>query len=378
MVRLPHLLVAITALTFLNAVLVDSVVLPPFPISSPQLSDNSRPVRDASYLPEEPPPLPPLIPVAGTSKAIPGKKPPPPPKKSWTPAQTPYHNKAAELLKLTHVPLKTSCQILRTFYNMTQGSNWSNQDGWQYVDSVAIPGPQPGRPPFGRHRNSNVKVSRRQAQPSTESDSRPFRASTLPNDKMDDVSSSSGPETHPDTHPDTMPRPPEGDNDDRPGGIRGSGSGDLSSMPGTNPSTELDVDNCCGWYGVVCIGPDGKFPPHWPPYDEDLISSRFATSDPVLSTAPLEYFNKRKVPYYSYHDRQWRHHHPDGNRGGRVKGDDRDGDDGIYDKRIGDDSESRTPQGPLDSPTNVPGDTMPERGEGGKILDIDDWYIVEL
>ncbi|KAF9313016.1 hypothetical protein BG003_005680 [Podila horticola] len=175
-----------------------------------------------------------------------------------------------------------------------------------------------------------------------------------------------------------MPRPPEGDNDDRPGGIRGSGSGDLSSMPGTNPSTELDVDNCCGWYGVVCIGPDGKFPPHWPPYDEDLISSRFATSDPVLSTAPLEYFNKRKVPYYSYHDRQWRHHHPDGNRGGRVKGDDRDGDDGIYDKRIGDDSESRTPQGPLDSPTNVPGDTMPERGEGGKILDIDDWYIVEL
>ncbi|KAF9300696.1 hypothetical protein BGZ74_007609 [Mortierella antarctica] len=260
---------------------------------------------------------------------------------------------------------------------MTQGGYWSNQDGWQYVDSVAIPGPQPGRPPTGRRRHSNIKVSRRQAQPSADSDSRPFGASSsgnlnrarsiVPNDNSVDNSSSNGPETHPDTHP-------EGDNDDQPRGSRGGR--DPSSMPGTNPSTDLDVDNCCGWYGVVCIGPDGKFPPHWPPYDEDLISSRFSTPDPVLS-APLEHFNKRKEPYYSYHDRQWRHHHLGGNRGGRGKDDDRDGYDGIYDGRT-DDGESRTPQGPQDSPTNMPGDTTRDWGEGSKMPDIDDWYILEL
>ncbi|KAF9333403.1 hypothetical protein BG006_003674 [Podila minutissima] len=318
------------------------------------------------------------MPLVGAAKAIPRKKSPPPPKKSHTPAQAPRHNKAAELLKLTHVPLKTSCQILRTFYNMTQGSYWSNQDGWQYVDSVAIPGPQPGIPPTGRRQYSNIKVSRRQAQPSADSDSRPFGASSsgnlshaqsiVPNDNSIDSPSSSGLETHPDTHP-------EGDNDDQP---RGScGSGDPSSMPGTNPSTNLDVDNCCGWYGVVCIGPDGKFPPHWPPYDEDPISSRYSTPDPVLSTAPLEHFNKRKKSYYSYHDRQWRHHHLGGNRGGRGKDDDRDGYGGIYDGRK-DDGESRTPQGPQDSPTNMPGDTTPDWGEGSKMPDIDDWYILEL
>ncbi|KAF9029092.1 hypothetical protein BGZ52_001833, partial [Haplosporangium bisporale] len=276
--------------------------------------------------------------------------------------------------------------ILRTFYNMTQGSYWSNQDGWQYVDSVAIPRPQPGRQP-GRYRHSDVKISRRQVVPSTNSDSKPLRTSSsdnlnrarsiVPKDKADDGSSSDGPETQPDTHPDTMPRPPESDSNDRPRSSRGGG--DTSSMPGTNPSTEFDVDNCCGWYGVVCIGPDGKFPPNWPPYDEDLISSRFATSEPALSTAPLKLLNKRKEPYYSSHDRQWRHHHLGGNRGGRGKGDDRDGDDGYYGGRTdNDDSEIRTPQRSQDSPTDTTGDTMADRGEGSKLLDIDDWYIIEL
>ncbi|KAG0093225.1 hypothetical protein BGZ92_006887 [Podila epicladia] len=386
MVRLPRFLLAAAASTFLNAIFVVSVALPPSSISSPQLSDNSRPFQAASYPPEQLSPLPPSMPLVSAAKAIRKKKSPPPPKKSHTPAQTPRHNKAAELLKLTHVPLKTSCQILRTFYNMTQGSYWSNQDGWQYVDSVAIPGPQPGRPPTGRRQHSNIEVSRRQVKPSADSDSQPFVASSsgnlnrarniVQNDNSVDDSSSSGPETHPDNHPDTMPRPPEGGNDDRPRGAHDVGE-DPSSMPGTNPSTELDVDNCCGWYGVVCIGPDGKFPPHWPPFDEDLISSRFSTSDPVLSTAPLEHFNKRREPYYSYHDRQWRHHHLGGNRGGRGRDDGHDGDDGIYDGRT-DDGESRTPQGPEDSPINMPGDTAPDWGEGSKMPDIDDWYIIEL
>lgn len=290
MVRLPHPRLAAVWLISLNAMLADSVVLPFSPISSPQLSEDSNNSVQASYPLERLPPLPPLIPIVSTAKAISEKKSPPPlPKKPHTPAKTaPHHNKAAELLKLMHVPLKISCQILRTLYNVTQGSYWSNQDGWQYVDSVAIPGSQPGRP-SGRHRHGDVKISRRQVLPSTNSDSKPLRASSsdnlnharsiVPKDKLDDGSSSSGPETHPDTHPDTMPRPPEGDSNDRPRGSRGGG-GDTSSMPGANPSTELDVDNCCGWYGVVCIGPDGKFPPHWPPYDEDLISSRFTTSEP--------------------------------------------------------------------------------------------------
>ncbi|KAF9427119.1 hypothetical protein BGZ94_005457, partial [Podila epigama] len=323
-----------------------------------------------------------------------------------------HRNLAAETLKLVQVPLKTSCEILRAFYNLTHGTNWSNQDGWQYVDSVTIPGRRGGRV----HRG-HLTTRDTHHEPSSPSPLL-FEEAAIPIDSDNDNSAQSmedsealssmskasikgraddgGPETHPDTHPDTMPRPPEDDSNDGGGGhhshngrnspgkgdggrIRGGGGGAGDyGMPGTNPSTELDIDNCCGWYGVVCIGPDGEFPPHWPPYDEDLISSRVSapSKDSRLDHEPSlkSLLAKRKEPpYHSYHDRQWHRHHLGGGRK------DQDGDDGYYDGKTGD--EGGHEHRPTRKPHHDPG-TDHSKGDQsngwGPLQEMDDWYIIEL
>ncbi|KAK3821248.1 MAG: hypothetical protein J3Q66DRAFT_426254 [Benniella sp.] len=168
-------------------------------------------------------------------------------------------NKAAASLKLIHVPLKVFCDILRRFYNSTGGVNRSNQDGWQYIDSPwrllkAIPVP-------GLPGPCNVQVS-----------------SSVGSDSVADGG--------PDPYREVL----------------------------FNPPTSLDPNNCCEWYGVVCIGLDGVIPPPWPPYDDDLVGSRVSTprSGEVLS---LRKRSTAAVPYHDFHDQNHHRYSKDSGHG---------------------------------------------------------------
>jgi len=316
-------------------------------------------------------------------------------------SEPPTGNRAANALGLVHVPLKVSCEILRRFYNSTGGVSWSNQDGWQYVDSATdfVPGQGSNRRWFhAAQRARNWSKKRTLEKPLTRRSSGDNKRSRdRDNDHDNDHDdhghdTEEGPDRRPPNHDapsvDHVPSPrpqqppsaaskkpeapallPSTADNHRP---RPSGpdpnenylpiGSDPSIGPATTPAMDLDPNNCCGWYGVVCIGPDGTLPPPWPPYDEDLIASRVGNpSGPPPSfsgpssgknvnplgqsspssgavafvvgslSAPVPAFGKRRadasptrqkrfVPYYNYHDRNQQHHGKDGSRGGKNPG----------------------------------------------------------
>ncbi|KAI8350289.1 hypothetical protein B0O80DRAFT_531390 [Mortierella sp. GBAus27b] len=264
-------------------------------------------------------------------------------------------NKAAASLKLVHVPLKVSCDILRQFYNSTGGINWSNQDGWQYVDSVTIP-PVPTRGYVRAvHEPSDPKTAR--VHPSaSHAPPEPHRTRALP----------------------------------YAGRIKGTDpyQGALTGSP-----SSLDPNNCCGWYGVICIGPDGVMPPPWPPYDDDLISSRALARKP---TDPIRKRGDATPPYYDYHDRNQHRHSKDSGKGHGNNSEGRGNSplrgSGRIDNRIQPDDDNNEPGRPLeDSNRDDDRQTMDSKPESDaesrtqppsqavvRSGQIDDWYIIEL
>ncbi|KAG9321841.1 hypothetical protein KVV02_007172 [Mortierella alpina] len=295
--------------------------------------------------------------------------------------QTPYsgdtraHNKAASALNLVHVPLKTSCEILRQFYNSTGGIDWSNQDGWQYVDSVTIPaGPQTPR------------YNQRDAGTAGSVKSEVYKRSTGSR-HVEDAPSDPPPPSNSYKLPPPAGSVPSPSMDDA--------SIDSLPVPTTNPPMNMDPNNCCGWYGVVCIGPDGIIPPPWPPYDDDLITNRASlpgygagSSGTEAQRGPLR---KRDLPpgspFYNYHNRNPHrgggsgHDHGSGSRGTGGKDNrrhpDKDNDDGASADGDGyhdDDDHDDDDDGPPPPPIAPPTTTRP----GGRGQQIDDWYIIEL
>ncbi|GJJ75118.1 hypothetical protein EMPS_07476 [Entomortierella parvispora] len=291
-------------------------------------------------------------------------------------------NKAASALGLVHVPLKVSCEILRRLYNSTGGISWSNQDGWQYVDSAteSIPG-QGNR---GRSYMSQNQRNRKKRTPVMAPTRRTFGESKRIRDRDNDHDAEEGPDRRPPDHdapsidhvPSPQPQSPSSTSPQKPESPavlppltdnrrpRPSGpdlndnyypiGSDPSIGPAPTPMMDMDPNNCCAWYGVVCIGPDGTLPPPWPPYDEDLVASRVgnpisppltagqsanpAGQNPSTSGGPgqntgpfvvgplspsVPAFGKRSAyaplsrkkraaPYYNYHDRNQQHHGKDG------------------------------------------------------------------
>ncbi|KAG0323715.1 hypothetical protein BGZ99_002554, partial [Dissophora globulifera] len=167
------------------------------------------------------------------------------------------NNKAAASLKLVHVPLKVSCEILRQFYNKTGGYNWSNQDGWQFVDSVSVP---PVNPP------TIVAGGAAYLAPDGNLPGPPPLGKSLPSPVLQSVAAPTSVAGY-----NSATDPPVGSPINPP-----------SPYP---PTTNLDPNNCCGWYGVVCIGPDGVIPPPWTPYDDDLVSNRVSAAPSSESDA---------------------------------------------------------------------------------------------
>ncbi|KAF9415549.1 hypothetical protein BGZ76_004783, partial [Entomortierella beljakovae] len=307
---------------------------------------------------------------------------------------TSYNSRASEKLGLVHVPLKVSCDILRQLYNSTGGTNWSNQDGWQYVDSVTIP----TVPPYSRP-NSKRDI--------THNDNHHYFSNSIKkrkhdDDRDDDFSAITSP-NRPASHSITSGPTPH----------RGSGRGSSSGNGGGNSiiddplitTGDMDPDNCCDWYGVVCIGPDGIVPPPWPPRDDDLMMTMNSNHPQVkkkdLRTdvryrydLPHQSQEKRSVsdPHYNYNY----HHHP--KEGGDRKGgsgDNRKGTGGTrgtggHDNRHSPDdgnNEGGNPSidqqpdmygninTPIIPPSQVYGD---QRGSGRRRVQVDDWYVIEL
>ncbi|KAG9064985.1 hypothetical protein KI688_002304 [Linnemannia hyalina] len=158
-------------------------------------------------------------------------------------------NRAAIALNLVHIPLKTSCEILRKFYNSSGGDSWSNQDGWQYVDSVRIPTSSPR----GQFRGDDNRVMpgadlRRRAQ---RSDSK--RDKYIPPDNIDD-DNDFAPQL---PRPPTINHPPSTSSDLRQGNAVPVSQSpqsppaydydDSDPLQGSlfHPSPTLDPDNCC-------------------------------------------------------------------------------------------------------------------------------------
>ncbi|KAF9965929.1 hypothetical protein BGZ70_003751 [Mortierella alpina] len=265
--------------------------------------------------------------------------------------------------------------IAATAKSPTGGIDWSNQDGWQYVDSVTIPaGPQAprynhwdtestasvkSRVDKRSNGNGHVKLAPPKPPPPSTSYKLPPPAGPVSSPSMDD------------------------------------GPIDSLPVPTTNPATNMDPNNCCGWYGVVCIGPDGIIPPPWPPYDDDLITSRVSLpgygAEPSGAEGQHGSLRKRDLPpgspFYNYHNRNPHrgggsgHDHGSGSRGTGGKDNrrhpDKDNDDGASADGDGyhdDDDHDDDYDGPLPPPIAPPTTTRP----GGRGQQIDDWYIIEL
>lgn len=303
-------------------------------------------------------------------------------------------NRVAIALNLVHIPLKTSCEILRKFYNSSGGVNWSNQDGWQYVDSVRIPTSSPR----GQFRGDDNRVMpgadlRRRAQ---RSDSK--RDKYTPPDNIDD-DNDFAPQLH---QPPTKKFPPSASSDlsqGNPVSVSQSHQSppsydydDSDPLQGLlfNPSPTVDPDNCCGWFGVVCIGPDGVVPPPWPPYDEDLVSSRYTVATVTAQHPRAEqrdqvpHLSKRIPPPYYHHDRN--PHRGHGRHGGHGLG------TGSADNRHQpDDDNNENGQNPdggyIGDGHDEDDDSYDDHGDprihnpvkpGLRGNAKDDWYIIEL
>ncbi|KAF9926574.1 hypothetical protein FBU30_003861 [Linnemannia zychae] len=309
-------------------------------------------------------------------------------------------NRAAIALDLVHVPLKTSCEILRRLYNTSGGVNWVYQDGWQYVDSIRIP-----NTPRGRHHShieeglqDDIDLRRRGDR------SRAMKDRYPPSNNNDDYDDDGGdndgfspqlpqpptrktlPSTPPESRPIPPLLPPSYDYDDS------------DPLQGSlyNPSPTLDPDNCCGWYGVVCIGPDGVIPPPWPPYDEDLVSSRFRMTTPssrylslrkrldtphLRKRLPPPYYHYDRIPHHGPHGRHGDHRHGTGGEDNRHQADDDNNENGQYPDNgfLDDDSDNEYEEddsyyGHRDPRMRNPVEVWP--GQRGHVKD--DWYIIEL
>ncbi|KAG0225487.1 hypothetical protein BGW41_004690 [Actinomortierella wolfii] len=115
------------------------------------------------------------------------------------------------------IPLKQACDILRLFYNSTGGPEWTIRDGWEKGTAI--------------HNNPEITLPHSQLAPLSNNDWSFKRADPA------------------------LPRLP------------------APTRTGPPPATTLDPSNCCGWHGVICVGPDGNMPPSWPPYDDDYDPS---------------------------------------------------------------------------------------------------------
>ncbi|KAF9114235.1 hypothetical protein BGX27_011361 [Mortierella sp. AM989] len=311
-----------------------------------------------------------------------------------TPSKHAPYNRAAANLKLVHVPLKVSCDILRQFYNSTGGTNWSNQDGWQYVDSVTIPQFTPrtsgGALSGGNSSDLARMVSKRDYHKRKHSVDR------------DDDSFIDPPLTA--THL-SLRSATEGSSSLLSPLVNGP-AGSAASEDKTSPIDDavsvdnLDPDNCCGWYGVVCIGPDGVIPAPWPPYDDDLISSTSSTRSSVTARDLRSqerhhalWIEKRGTSgsYYNYHDRNQHHHSKDDGDGSsdgdsrgtgvsdnqhQLDGGNNEGGRLSDDPDSGKDQESGSNNLPISSPSMD--NTNSGSGRGGRVKNPDDWYIIEL
>lgn len=387
---------------------------PESPDLTPAIQLPSLPLSPSQPQPPPPLPPPPSYMTPSVSSFTPTSKPtitatsqsqttPTSSKSAETPTPKPKEderpqNRAAIALNLIHVPLKTSCEILRKFYNSSGGVNWSNQDGWQYVDSVRIPTSSPrgqfrgddGRSMAGAH------LRRHDRRSDIKSDKYPPPNNNNDNDDDNDVS----PQL---PRPPTKKPPPSSPLDHR---LGNPGSGpqppqspppydydDSDPLQGSlfNPSPTLDPDNCCGWFGVVCIGPDGVVPPPWPPYDEDLVSNRFtvatATSahPPRLRSRDLPpHLNKRFPPPYYHHDRNPHrgghgrhggHGHGTGGEDNRHQPDEDNSENGQYpDESYIDDEEDDGDDYENHGDPRIHEPIKP--GPRGHVKD--DWYIIEL
>lgn len=305
-------------------------------------------------------------------------------------------NRAAIALNLIHVPLKTSCEILRKFYNSSGGVNWNNQDGWQYVDSVRIPTSSPRSQSRGDDSRSmqGADLRRRDRRSDTKRDKY-----LPPNNNNDDGDDSDSSPQVPQTP--TKKPPPSSSSDPRlgkqvpvsqsPQSPPAHDYDDSDPLQGSlfNPSPTLDPDNCCGWFGVVCIGPDGVVPPPWPPYDEDLLSSHFtaaaATAHPPRLGRDLPpHLGKRLPPPYYHHD-----HNPHRGGHGRHRGIEH-GTGGEDNRHQPDDENNENGQHPDESYIDDEaddGDNTDDHGHPRITNSVkpglrghvkDDWYIIEL
>ncbi|KAF9910534.1 hypothetical protein EC991_006352 [Linnemannia zychae] len=411
---------AITLYLLFQVAAEEPLVFPPSsPITEPNTSepdspDLTTPIQLPSLpLPPSqshalPPPLPPppshFTPIYSTHS--PTSKPTPStllssPTKSIltttaTPTSTPKgseipRNRGAKALNLIHVPLKTSCEILRKFYNSSGGTNWSNQDGWQYVDSIRIPTNNP-RGEFRRNNNRathGVDLRRRSQRTGTKRDKYPPQDD---NDNGNDNDNDNDPSPSP-PRPPARKSPPSNPMDFRPGNLvpisQTSNSpppydyDDSDPLQGSlyGPSPTLDPDNCCGWFGVVCIGPDGVVPPPWPPYDEDLVSSSLRRGrrdlPPRLSKRiPPPYYHHDRNPHrVGGHGRHAGHGHGVGDEDNRHQPDDDNNENGQNpDGEYTDDEEDEFEDGHDHGDFRSHNPVKP--GPRGHVKD--DWYIIEL
>ncbi|KAF9193380.1 hypothetical protein BGZ51_003431 [Haplosporangium sp. Z 767] len=291
---------------------------------------------------------------------------------------------AAFDLKLAHVPLKRSCEILRQLYNSTGGNYWSNQEGWQYADNVTIP---PSRGSNGRSYDSDKHKRRSDGGDDDKNggdkkwvkNSSSYNRQSRDRNKLDDDEgiSSFGSSYH---HSSV--------------GSKSTSYSSLATLyPPAHGTTDnlsgpvgiLDPDNCCGWYGVVCISPDGVIPPPWPPYDDDLITSRASVPPPPGGSLKPDRKSKRDalpLPYFNYQG--WNQQHHGGHKHGDNGADEylrkerrRRADDGV--------NEDEELSGKTDDGVKKSGDggtvapvISTRSGPGRKQEEIDDWYIIEL
>ncbi|KAG0224793.1 hypothetical protein BGW42_004853 [Actinomortierella wolfii] len=135
-----------------------------------------------------------------------------------TPTKYPtYPDQYKPDFEFVKIPLKQACDILRLFYNSTGGPEWTIKDGWEKGTAI--------------HNNPEITLPHSQLTPLSNNDWSFKRADPA------------------------LPRLP------------------APTRTGPPPATTLDPSNCCGWHGVICVGPDGNMPPSWPPYDDDYDPS---------------------------------------------------------------------------------------------------------
>ncbi|KAF9296322.1 hypothetical protein BGZ88_000113 [Linnemannia elongata] len=401
----------------------DPLVLPPSsPITEPNTSEPDGPDLPPAIQPSSlplpptqpealPPPLPPppshLTPIISThspasqpttSTTARSQTKPTPTKTTETPTAKQKEdekprNRAAITLNLVHVPLKTSCEILRKFYNSSGGVNWSNQDGWQYVDSVRIPISSPR----GQFRGDDNRVMpgsdlRRRTQRSG------FKRDKYPPPENSDDDNDFVP---PLPQRPTKKSPPSTSSRQSPPAYDYDDSDPLQGSL-FNPSPTLDPDNCCGWFGVVCIGPDGVVPPPWPPYDEDLVSSRYTVATatthrprteqqdqvPHLSKRiPPPYYHHDRNPHRGGHGRHGGHGHSTGGTDNRHQPNDDNNENGQSPDEGYNDNGQNPDDGYNDDGHDEDDDIYDDHGDlrthnpvkpGPRGHVKDDWYIIEL